>query len=279
MSHLDLSVIRTIAHHEAKINIRNKWTLIFAGVFGVLAVTIAYFGLATAGQVGFQGFERTTASLLSLVLYLVPLLSLTMGTLSLTGEKGANELLFSQPVTRAEVLLGKFAGLFVSVASATFFGFGLAGLLILAQAGAAGLSRYAAFVGLSLLLALVFLSLGALVAVTARTKAKAFVISLCLWFFFVLFYDLLVIGSIFLMKERTANIFIFTSLFGNPVDMVRVSSLITLSDTTIFGAAGAALVKFLGGRIASHLALLAALAVWIVVPLLVAGRLLKKQDI
>ena len=46
---------------------------VFAGVFGLVALTISYFSLVTEGYARFQGFERTTASLLSLVLYLVPL--------------------------------------------------------------------------------------------------------------------------------------------------------------------------------------------------------------
>ena len=276
---MDSNVLLTIAGQELKINIRNKWVLIFAFVFGALALAIAYFGLSTAGVVGFQGFARTAASLLNLALYLIPIISLTMGTLSLTGEKGAGELLFSQPVTRGEILAGKLLGLFASVVTATFFGFGLAGMMVASKAGVDGLSRYLAFVGLALLLALVFLSLGALVAVLAGTRVKAFGYSLFLWFFFVLFYDLLVIGLAFVFKERTANLFIFLSLFGNPVDLVRVASLISLSDAAIFGAAGAALVKFLGGQAAGILLLLAALVLWAIVAVLAAVRVLRRQDI
>lgn len=276
---MDLNTVITIAHQELKINLRAKWTLVFAGGFGIIALTISYFGLVTAGFVGFQGFTRTSASLLNLVLYLIPVVSLMMGTLSFTGEKSANELLFSQPVTRSEILLGKILGLFLSITTATFIGFGLAGFVIAVQVGTEGLTRFLAFVGLGLLLALVFLSLSAMVAILSGKKAKAFGFSLFLWFFFVLLYDLLVIGLTFVFKERTANIFIFLSLFGNPVDMVRVSSLILLNGTTIFGAAGAALVKFLGGQMASSLLLISALGVWVATPLLISDRVLRKQDI
>jgi len=276
---MDYRAVTTIALQELKINIRNKWTLIFALVFGALALAISYFGMVTAGLVGFQGFTRTVASLVNLVLYLLPLVSLTMATLSLTGEKGASELLFSQPVTRSEILLGKFLGLFLSIVTATFFGFGLSGLVIASRVGTEGLARYLGFVGLALLLALVFLSLGAMVAVLGRSQAKAFGLSLFLWFFFVLFYDLMVIGLTFVLKERTANLFIFLSLFGNPVGMARVTSIFLVSDATVFGAAGAALLKFLGGRAASYTILLAGLMVWTAVPLLIADRALRRQDI
>jgi len=276
---MDLNAITTIARQELIINIRNKWTLIFAVAFGVLVLAISYFGLVTAGAIGFQGFARTSASLLNLVLYVVPLVALTMGTLSFTSEKSSSELLFSQPITRAEILLGKLAGLFASMFTATLIGFGLAGLIIAAKAGTEGSLRYPLFVGFALLLALIFLCLAALVSSLCLRQTKAFGIALFLWFFFVLFYDLLVIGGAFLLKERMANIFIFASLFGNPVDMVRVASLIVLDGKEIFGAAGAALLRFLGGETASIALLVVGLTVWVIIPVLLSQQLLRRQDI
>lgn len=276
---MDTNAITTIARQELVINIRNRWTMVFAGVFGVMVLAISYFGLVTGGMVGFQGFARTSASLVNIVLYLVPLVALVMGTLSFTSEKSASELLFSQPVTRTEILLGKFLGLFVSILTATLVGFGLAGIVIAANAGTYGSLRYPAIVAFSLVLALIFLSLSAAISALCRRKSKAFGVALFAWFFFVLFYDLLVIGATFLVDERSANNLIFGSLFGNPVDMVRVASLITLNGKDIFGAGGAALLKFLGGETLSLALLLIALSLWIVVPLFVAHRLLRQQDI
>ena len=276
---MDLNTVFVIAGQETKINIRNKWTLIFAAVFGGLALAISYFGLVTAGVVGLQGFTRTAASLLNLVLYVIPMVALSMGTLTFTGERGSNELLFSQPVTRSEILVGRLLGLFVSIVTSTFLGFGLAGFVIASRMGADGLWRYLAFVALALLLALVFLVLGTMVALLAGNRTKAFGLSLFVWFFFVLFYDLLVIGLAFLFTERTANLFAFLSLFGNPVDMVRVSSLLALSGATIFGAAGAALLKFLGGPTTAQLALLAGLLAWTFGSTLICTLLLRKQDV
>lgn len=276
---MDFNVIKTIARQELVINIRNRWTLVFAGVFGVLVLAIAYFGLVTAGMIGFQGFARTSASLLNLVLYIVPLVALTMGTLSFTSEKSASELLFSQPVSRTEILLGKVLGLFASIFTATLIGFGLAGLVIATQAGTEGLLRYPLLVAFSLLLALVFLSLSSFISALCQRTTKAFGAALFLWFFLVLFYDLLVIGVTFLLKERTANLVIFGSLFGNPVDMVRVACLMVLDGKDVFGAGGAALLKSLGGERLSIVVLLAIVALWIIAPLLCAQRLLRRQDI
>ena len=204
------------------------------------------------------------------MLFIVPLVALVMGTLSFTSEKSAGELLFAQPVTRTEVLIGKFVGLFASIFSATVIGFGLAGLIIGLKAGTEGSFRYPALVGFSLLLALIFLSLSALISAACRRKSKAFGAALFVWFFFVLFYDLVVIGGTFLLRERAANTMIFGSLFGNPVDMVRVASLMTLNGKDVFGAGGAALLRFLGGESLSIVILLASLSLWILAPLFIA---------
>jgi len=276
---MDTHAITTIARQELVINIRNRWTLVFASVFGVLVLSISYFGLVNGGSVGFQGFARTSASLLNMVLYIVPLVAVVMGTLSFTSETSASELLFSQPVSRGEILLGKFIGLFASILTATLLGFGLAGVIIAVRAGNEGAWRYPAFVAFSLLLALIFLSLSAFISAVCKRKTKAFGVALFAWFFFVLFYDLLVIGGTFLFKEHTANSLIFGSLFGNPVDMVRVASLMMLNGKEIFGAGGAALLRFLGGETLTLVILIIALSLWVVAPLVAAQRLLKHQDI
>lgn len=271
--------IYVIARQELTINIRNRWTLIFALVFGVLVVSIAYVGIMAEGFSGVQSFTRTSASLLNLVLYVIPLVGIVMGTVSFTGDKGSMELLFAQPLVRTEVMLGKVLGVFASIALSTIIGFTLAGLVVVLGNGPEGIASYLSFVVLALVLSLAFLNLAVLVATACRRKAKAFGIALFLWFFFVLFYDLMVLGSTLLLKGQTANRALFLSLFGNPVDMVRVATLIILDNVTIFGASGAALLRFLGGGTLSVLALIGGLCLWTILPLVVSHRLLLKQDI
>jgi Cu-processing system permease protein len=276
---MDVRTIFEIGRHELTINIRTKWTVIFAVAFGILVVGIAYFGIMAEGFSGMENFTRTSASMLNLVLYLVPLVALTMGTLSFTGDRGITELLFAQPISRSEVLLGKLAGLLASLSLSMLAGFFAAGAVIMTFNGEEGLLAYGSFVLLSLMLAFVFLCISASIATINRRKAKAFGGALFLWFFFVLFYDLLALGITLLLGGQTANYFLFISLFGNPVDMVRVAALILLDNVTIFGAAGAALLRFLGGPGLSVALLAVGLGLWIAGPLLLAQKFLRDQDI
>jgi Cu-processing system permease protein len=276
---MDPDAIYTIARHEIRVQASNRWIGLFAVVFAALAVAISYFGLATAGSIGFQGFERTAASLLNLVLYLIPLVALVMSTMSLSSERGVSELLFSQPVTRLQVLAGKILGMFAALGAATLLGFGVAGILIGAQTGMGGMPRFAAMVGMSLLLGFVFLCLGALIAILSSSRVKAMGSALFLWFFLVFFYDLIVIGTTFVLKERTANQMIFLSIFANPVDLARVSGLLAMGDPAIFGVAGASLLKFLGGAATSQILLILALILWAVGPFWATGSIMKRKDL
>ncbi len=80
-------------------------------------------------------------------------------------------------------------------------------------------------------------------------------------------------------RERIANLMIFLSLFENPVDLARVASLISLGGAAIFGAAGAALLKFGGGTISSMALLAAGLLAWVAFPFLAASMILRRRDL
>jgi Cu-processing system permease protein len=276
---MNLLVIARIARQELLVNVRNKWTVIFAVVFGVLIVGVSYVGIMAEGYSGMQNFTRTSASMLNLVLYIVPLVALVMGTISFTSDRGTTELLLSQPVFRGEVLLGKILGLFISLSLSMLLGFAASCGVISSVTGTGGLPRYVMFVLLSLLLALVFLVVAVVIAIANKRKSRSFGVALFAWFFFVLFYDLIVLGVSLFFKGQAANTILFLSLFGNPVDMVRVASLIILDNVTIFGAAGAALLRFLGGSGLSVALLVGSLLVWIGVPVALSHRWLNRQDI
>ena len=78
----------------------------FGVVFALMALAIAGAGLAASGQVVVQGFTRTAVSLLSLALYLLPLVGLVLGAHAFGVEDGGTELLLAQPIARGTVREG-----------------------------------------------------------------------------------------------------------------------------------------------------------------------------
>src|SRR5215470_8438279 len=104
------SIIWTLAQKELRDALRNRWFLLYTLAFIALSLAFSYLALAGAGMVGFAGFGRTAASLINLVLLIVPLMALTIGAQSLAGEQEKSTLayLLAQPLNRLEVFAGKY---------------------------------------------------------------------------------------------------------------------------------------------------------------------------
>jgi Cu-processing system permease protein len=232
--------IATIAGKEFWDRIRNRWVLAVALVFTAFALVIAYAGGAQQGALGFRSIEVTIASLVSLVIYLIPLIALVLGFDAIVGERerGSLELLLSLPITRLELLLGKFLGLSGALAFSTVAGFGLVGVVLSAQLDPAALLHYAGFMASSVLLGMAFLSLAVMVSVFAADRTRASGMAIALWFFFVLVFDLLLLGALVATGgEYGGEVFPWLLLL-NPADVFRVLNIFSLEDLrTLYGLA------------------------------------------
>src|SRR5690606_24980780 len=165
--------VTVIAGHELRSAIRGKMVPAFAALFSILAVGIALAGLGATGRIVVQGFTRTTVSLLTLALYLLPLLGAILGAAAFGDEDGATELLLAQPIGRGEALLGRAAGLYAALAGVAFAGFGAAGALVAATAGTVGLRGFALSALGATAVGCVGLGAGVLVGVLVRRRTSA----------------------------------------------------------------------------------------------------------
>ena len=132
---MEWSQILTLADKELRDRMRNRWVLAIALVFTIFSLVITYFGGAAQGQLGLRSTEFTIASLVSLVIYLIPLIALLLGFDAVVGERerGSLDLLLALPITRLELLLGKYLGLAAALTLSTLTGFGLVALLLFQQ--------------------------------------------------------------------------------------------------------------------------------------------------
>lgn len=269
------------ARQELLLAVRSRWTQIFAVVFAGLALAVAASGYVLTGGYGVQDFARTAASLVQLVVLLVPLAALLMGSLALTPERGASELLFSQPVRRGSILLGKLLGLFEALAAAQALGFGAAGLVIFSQAGGAGLGTFL-LLGLgSLVLTAVFLGLAALLAAGSpeRGRARVLALSLVVWFVAVVVFDVAALGLASMLPSGLASRTLILAVLINPADAVRTGALLAAEGTAAFGAASLAFLRFTRGPLGAGLLLTASLLLWMIVPPFLAVRRLGRSDL
>lgn len=273
-----MTSIRVLIGRELGEAIRNRWLLGYGIIFAVLALGLSVIGLHTVGAVGLEGYGRTTASLLNLCLGLVPLIALLLGSVGLSGDReaGVLELFLAQPLGRTELLLGRFVGALAAIGLATLLGFGLAGLLIGLATGAGGGLQYLAFLGIALMLASVYLSIGTAIAVAARSRMQGTAASLAIWFASVVVFDLVLIAA-GAMAGAGAQV-LAAAVLLNPVEIARILALLLLDPSLeVLGPIGGFLVTRLGGPGTAAL-LLGALTAWLVAPLALGLALFESRD-
>ena len=275
------AVVRLVARQELSLAVRSRWTQIFAAVFGALALAIAASGYILSGGSGVQDFARTAASLLQLVLLVVPLASLMMGILAMTPDRGAAELIYAQPLSRLSVLAGTWLGLFEALVGAELIGFGAAGLVIFARNGDDGLGAYAVVVLAAVVLTAVFLSIAALISVgqIGRRRVRALAAGLTLWFGLAIVFDLVALGAATLLRSGDASRLLIVSVLVNPIDAIRTATFLGVEGTAAFGPASLALFRFTHGPQGAMQLIALSCGLWIVLPMIVAGRRLVRMDI
>ncbi len=275
------SLVLLVARQELLLAARSRWTQIFAAVFAVLALGVSASGYILSGGHGFQDFARTSASLVQLVTLVVPLAALLMGVMALAPERGTAELLFSQPIARRQILVGKLLGLLAALAAAEAVGFGLAGLVVFQNTGEDGAVGYALLVLGSLLLTAVFLSLAALIAAGAvgRKRARALAVALVVWFVAVLLIDLVALGVASLLPSTAASRLLILSVLLNPASAMRTGSLLAIEGTAAFGSGSLALLRFTRGTGGAAVLVTFSLVAWTVLPTLAAIRRLSRADL
>ncbi|MFS8631097.1 MAG: ABC transporter permease subunit, partial [Bacillales bacterium] len=231
-----MSVIH-VAANQLTLIMRSKWLAACSFVFVALAFLVTYF--TPTGGAGYGGFNRMTASMLNITLFVIPLIALLLGALFLAGEKedGGLYLLLTYPVSRVSLLLGKFLGFLLALGAVLAGGCGvsfLAAAFINSQADPAVIIK---FYWLTFLLAAMFLAVAVFAGIWAKTRLQALGASLAVWAFTVVFYEFLIMGvSLFLSNEWVVS-FLTLSVFLNPAELIRVWIILMLDGGSVFGPA------------------------------------------
>lgn len=263
---IEFGNILILARKELRDAHRNRWFVLYTVAFAALSLALAWMAMSGLGTSGMAGFGRTTAALINLVLLVVPLMGLTLGALSLAGEREQGTLLYllAQPLTQTEVLLGKFLGLSLALLTALILGFGLSGLVIAWRGGATQAATYLTLVLLAFLLALVSLSLGFLISATVGKGSTAVGLALFVWLLLIFFGDLGLLGTAMVLRLEVGQLFAAALL--NPLQIFKIAAILDFrGNLEILGPAGVYAVRTYGDRLMPLL--LTLLAAWTILPL------------
>jgi Cu-processing system permease protein len=269
--------VAVVAREEYRRALETRWLFVFTALFALLVLGLSYFGLAQSRELGFQGFARVTLSLMNLVLIIVPLTGLMLGVTSIAGGGEGLALLLAQPVSRGEVLGGKFLGLAAALGVAQALGFGGGGVVVALNGGMDQVPGFLVLTALSLVLGWITLAAAICIAALWPDRLRAMSAALLLWLLMVIAYDLAVLGATALFSGIPLQSVLFPALIVNPVDLVRVLTTLAVGSGALFGPTSAVLMRMFGtaGGVALGLAVL---LVEGVVPLLVAVRVFRRRD-
>lgn len=277
-----MSPILAVARKEFRDDFRSRWTLAITALFAVLALGIAYFGAAAAGRFGFVSFDATVASLTTLAALVIPLIGLLIAYDTVVGEResGTLMLLLSYPLSRSQLLAGKFAGHSAVLAVAATLGFGAAVALIQAMTPAARTLEawwhLLVFVASASLLGATFAGMACLVSALAREKARAAGLALLTWFALVILFDLALLALLVVSGGNATERAVYPYLLlVNPIDVFRLVNLLTLGE-----GAGNDVFMSMTAAHSYHPALLgAAMLAWGFGPFAIALRVFRRQEI
>lgn len=225
-----MNAISTLIAAEIQRAVRNRWALASILLLAGLAFSLALLGSAPVGDTRVNLMSITTVSLSSLSLYLIPLVALTISFDAIVGEQeqGTLLLLLTYPVSRWQIILGKFIGHVSVLALAITLGYGSAGLYLATQGNAevADWISYARMMGSSLLLGAVFVSIGCLISLLCKLRATAIGAAVGVWLLMLVLYDLLLLGLVLSDKEQQLMPEVFAGLvLANPADVYRLYNL------------------------------------------------------
>lgn len=271
-----MTAVVTLAGKELRDAGRNRWFLLYAVGLAVLALAFAGLGASGLGELGLAGFGRTTASLINLIMLVVPLMGLTLGALAVATERERGTLLYllAQPITVLELYAGKLLGLGLAVLAALLVGFGVSGVVVALRVGRADAGGYVALVGLAFLLALACLSVGLLLSTLARRSSAAVGLAVFAWLGLVFLGDLGVMGTSLVLRLSVPEL---TGLaLVNPLQVFKVAAvLVSRGSLEVLGPAGLYLVRAYGAALLPLL--IGLLVAWTVVPALAGYLVLRRR--
>lgn len=273
-----MTSILILAAKEFRDGLRNRWVAAATLLLAALAFALTLLGSSPTGLLDVKPLATTVVSISSLTIFLVPLIALMLGYDAIVGEseRGCLLLMLTYPVSRTEIIVGKFLGHGAILAVATVVGYGAAGAAA-AWTGSADAESWRAFGALlvsSVLLGLSFLALAYLISVLVTERSTAAGLAVGLWLLFIIVFDLALMGFLVASKGAVGREVFPSLLLLNPADAYRLFNLSAFENVRkISGMAGLSATAHFAPAV-----LLLSLVAWIAVPLAAAIAIFSRRE-
>ncbi|WP_293955674.1 MULTISPECIES: ABC transporter permease subunit [unclassified Sphingobacterium] len=238
----------------------------------ILCYTILLFVLSMAVYTMEDNYEKGLLSLLNIVLFVVPLMSIVFSGIYIYQSSEFINCLVSQPLQRKSIWGSLYVGLAGALSLAFFIGVGIPTFIYAFSYSGITL------VGCGLVLSLIFVSIAMWTSVLIRDKSKGIGLSILLWLYFTLLFDALVLFILFQFADYPIEHGMVALSMLNPIDISRILILLQVDLSAMMGYTGAIFRDFFGNSIGITVTLLVML-LWCIIPLWLSIRYFKKKDL
>jgi Cu-processing system permease protein len=261
-----MNTILKVLKYQAKDAVRSRWLLAYA----------IFFMLVTDGLLRFSGDPvRTQLSLVSVVLFLVPLVSIVFGTVYLYNAREFIELLLAQPVNRRQMYGGLYLGLTLPLALAFVAGLGVPFLVRGIEESARG--TLGALLLSGVVLTCVFSAIATLIAIRCEDRLRGLGTAIGVWMLLTVVYDGFVLFILAVFSSYPLEHAALGLMMANPIDIARVALLLQFDGAAMMGYTGAVFLKFFGGAEGIAIAT-TALTAWVLLPVMLGMRVFQRRD-
>lgn len=247
--------------------IRSRWSYVYL---------LFYLGLGSVLLFLNNDLSKAVITLMNVITILVPLIGTIFGVMYYYNSKEFTELLLAQPVKRSSIFIGQYLGVALSLCMSLIIGLGIPFALYgLFQSD--DIWDFGLLLVTGSFLTLIFTALAFNIALYNENKIKGFSYAILLWLFMAVIYDGLFLMSLVAFQSYPLDSFSIGATMFNPIDLSRILILLKLDISALLGYTGAVFQKFFGTGFGLLISL-AALSLWVIVPVLNIYRKSRKKD-
>jgi Cu-processing system permease protein len=255
-----------IASFEVRDVVRSRWLIGYA----------LFFFIVTDALLRFGGGEKALLSLVNVVLFVTPLVTIVFATVYQYNSREFIELLLAQPVKRRDLFGGLFLGLVVPV-SLVFVAAVAVPIIIHRADNAVETGTVVALLGAGVALTAVFTAIAFFIVARVDDRMKGLGVAIVVWLMLAVVYDGVVLLAVSVFADHPIERPLLGLMALNPVDLARVALLLRFDVSALMGYTGAVMRQFFGGTMGFGI-VTTALACWMAAPLLLAFRAFDRKD-
>ena len=229
---------KSIMTFELKMARRSGWLRSFTVAFIAIGIIVIIFGTVSGTKNILSNYNNTTATLLNIALYIIPLFSLCIGSITISeeNENGSMTVLLTYPVSFLQIILGKYLGLVVAFTGAIGSSLGLSIILMIVVGMYGSIKTYIVFALASFMLMMVYLAISILIGFCSKTRMQAIGWGLAVWFLSIIIYEPAITIVCLLIPHNYVLPVLTASILINPADMIRIISMLLMGNEAILGS-------------------------------------------